>query len=351
MADSDNKTKQNADSVKAEVSLAEELQSIVSSLSGAETDAEAEKGLLRLKRLREEFGASPASVTARERAEELISRAEERVEKLRRYLAHKRRIQEGELMEKVAARREAESDVIGAVAASAAAAAAAAPSPVEDEKEAPEKTPEAAPAAKVPPAPAKQEPVRPVQEAPVQQEPAKEPPAPIGEEPKLPEHAWNRTYRLTAHMAASFTEDGKYFEKLRRSVKKAGPKLPAPNDHAAAEAYYKSVHGLNVRLVNIELKVRAIAEASKKNEPVSELFKTASNEIKGFMQDLKADRERQPEMQAEYERLFGGYAEKFASLPALKGGELLERCLTEQHHNAPEANRGEPQRVLARDDR
>ena len=69
------------------------------------------------------------------------------------------------------------------------------------------------------------------------------------------------------------------------------------------------------------------------------------------MRDFKAGREQTPEMEAEYERLFGGYAEKFASLPALKGGELLDRCLSEQRHGEPEADRGEPQRALGRDDR
>ena len=341
----DMKTGKDSGSAKALATLTEELKSIVSGLSGAASDAEAEHGLERLKRLREDFASSGAAPAAREKAEELIRKAEERVEKLRRFLAHRRRMQEGELMEKVAARREADSDVMGAIAASVA------PSPASGEKEAPEREPEREPSAEEIPASAEREPKRPMRKQPVNEEPVKEPPAPEKEEPKRPAYEWNRTYRLTAHMAASVMEDEKYFEKLRRAAVKQGPKLPAPADHASAEAYYKSVHALNVRLVNIELKVKAIAGASRNNEPVSGLFKTASNEIKAFMRDLNAGREKLPEMRSEYERLFGGYAEKFASLPALKGGELLERCLKEQRNNAPAENRAEPQMAPARDDR
>ena len=269
MAESDRETKQNTGSAKAEVSLAEELQSIVSELSGAGSDAEAEKGLERLKRLREELGSSSAASAARGKAEELLTRTEERVEMLRRYLARKRRLQEGELMEKVSEKRQAESEVIITIAESAAVAAAAPFPAQEEEKKAPKKAHEKARPKKEPPAPEKQEPAK---ETPREETPGDETPAPEKEETKRPEHAWSRTYRLTAHMAASVMEDGKYFEKLRRSAVAAGPKLPAPKDHAAAEAYYRSVHGLNVRLINIELKVeeraglRAVQDRLKRHK-------------------------------------------------------------------------------------
>ena len=152
-------------------------------------------------------------------------------------------------------------------------------------------------------------------------------------------------------MAASVTEDRKFFEKLRKSAVKPGKALPAPADHAQAEKHFRAVHGLNVRLINIELKIKAIAAAYKNNRPVSDLFLTASNEIKGFMRDYKARMDEMPDMSAEYERQFGGYAERFASLPAPKGGKLLARCLLEQRNEAPAACPDGAQRVLRRDDR
>ncbi|MBR6108564.1 MAG: hypothetical protein IKQ36_02395 [Clostridia bacterium] len=69
--------------------------------------------------------------------------------------------------------------------------------------------------------------------------------------------------------------------------------------------------------------------------------------MKNFMRELKACRHSLPEMNAEYERLFGGYAENFARLPLTKGSEILEKCHAERD---PAAAPDLPQRVIRRED-
>lgn len=104
------------------------------------------------------------------------------------------------------------------------------------------------------------------------------------------------------------------------------------NQVICAERHFKTVHSMNVKLVNIELKIRALAEAQRSGRPVAELFKSAATEIKGFMLGLKIAREQTPVMKEEYDRLFGGWAEKFAGMELTKGNELLNKCLSEQRH-------------------
>ena len=337
-----------AGSAKAEVSLSEELQSIASELIGAESDAEVEKGLARIRSLREKYSSAGAGAdAARQNAEALISMTEVNLEKLRRYLAYKRRLQEGESMEKIAVRREAETDIAPAVYAAAAAFVPALQGESGKPKEE-EKKPSAKAAAKeAAPSPAAAQVKE--QETP---KPAETPRPPAPEAKKPPAFKWSRSYLLTAHMAGSLLEDARYFEKLRRVALKPGQKLPAPTDHREAEAHFKAVHSMNVRLVNIELKVRAIAEAYKKQDPVSDLFKTASNEIKNFMRDLKENKTQRPGMSDEYERLFGGYADKFATFIPTKGEDILARCLNEQRNGMAAANEPEgPQAAVRRDER
>ena len=331
-----------ANSLKMQALLSEELQRVTARLAEAGSESDALDGLERLKRLSAELGASGCGADARREMEALIDRAEASLEKVLTVLARKRRLQEGDAMERIAARREAETDIMGTLKAAAETGACIPPggaSPASEE----EKTVEASP----PPAhgPAPNEPEKSPAADPDAND-AASPAPPVKEAPK-PE--WSRAYRIVAHMAASVTEDRKFFEKLRKSAVKPGKALPAPADHAQAEKHFRAVHGLNVRLINIELKIKAIAAAYKNNRPVSDLFLTASNEIKGFMRDYKARMDEMPDMCAEYERQFGGYAERFASLPAPKGGKLLARCLLEQRNEAPAACPDGAQRVLRRD--
>lgn len=343
------------DFLKAGVSLTEELQSIAAKLSGAESETDVERGLERLKRLREQFtergaifDSDPAASAARHKAEELIGHTEASLEKLRRYIVHKRRLQEGEAMNEIAARREAETGILGALGSSSSAgfetfkASAPTENAENDNKDKEAASPLGAGHAPVKPKSPRPESTKNVQTAQKRPSPAAQ---------KRPELEWSRTYRLAAHMAGSFIEDRQFFEKLRKGAVKPGNVLAAPRDHATAEAHFKAVHGLNVRLVNIELKAKAITEAYKNNSPVSGLFRTASNEISGFMRDLKARKEELPAMSDEYERLFGGYAEKFASTELTKGGGILDRCLAEQKKDdGPSMQPKGPQRVLSRND-
>ena len=306
-----------------EAELAEELRRITEELAGAESDAQVEKGLKRLNELEAKYADSGK---ADRRARELIALVREKLEKLREYTARKRRVQEGELMRKKAHREEAVS--VSAAAAAAAFAAASAAANAKDEAglkteplpDAPEAPAHAAEKAAPPQNGVKAKPAH-----------GKAGPARCGAE-------WNRAYRLTAHMAQSVLEDASYFEKLRKEAAGAGPRKVPPD--GCAESHFKTVHSMNVKLVNTELKIRALAQAYRDGRPVAELFKSASNEIKGFMQGLKNAKEQTPVMKEEYDRLFGGWAERFAGMELTKGGEMLEKCLSEQRHgSAPEARR------------
>lgn len=342
--------KPDSGAVKQEVSLAEELQSITAGLSGTESETEVSRGLDRLKELRARFaahrpGRDPAAAASIKRAEELIDRAEENLKKLRRYLAHKRRIQEGQLMRKGAEQRGAGPDPLGyALAASQALHPSKAERPGSAEQPASPKDGSAPLADILADAHADAHVDAPVDaHADAHAAGAALVPSHAPEAPEANDREWSRAQRLSAHMAASFAEDPKYFDRLRKDAVRNAKRIPAPHDNSAAEVHYRAVHSLNVRLMNIEMKIRALAKAAVSNRPVAELLQSSSNEIRGFMRELKARRAERPDMAAEYDRLFGGWAERFSSMPAAKGGEILGKCLSEQRSSeAPEADADNP---------
>ena len=392
-------------------SLVEVLQALAADMAKAESDAEAEAGLKRLRQIRTEFlGRETGAVNAaRRNAEALIAWLEARLEQLRQQLARKRRAQEGEVMEQIAKQREAEGpSLLPTELVEAVVHATTAKDPEEPTSSAPEKEPakpardgeekqppqkkqkkekkeetkqQEAPEAPKPEPPQQEVPQQepsqqeaPQQEAPQQEAPRQEAPqpeaprqeaprqedprpeAPRAARPKKPE--WSKAELLAAHLAASVREDPKFFEKLRRAAKRQGPKQPGPADDQKAEAHYRALHDLGKRLVNLELHAKAIAQAKERREPVSPLLKTAAKELKGFMRDFKANKEARPELAAEYDRRFGGYAEQFAAMKPEKGGELLDQCRAERQSRqaarepAPErqAEPEAPQLVLRRPD-
>ena len=170
-------------------------------------------------------------------------------------------------------------------------------------------------------------------------------PAQAGKEPE-----WKRFELLAAHLAASVREDKDFFEKLRKSVKAKGPRQKAPEDDQKAEAHFRAVHDLGKRLVNVELHTKTLAAAETGTE---RLLKTAARELKGFFKDLKAAEEALPEMAGEYERLFGGWAEKLSAIKPEKGGDILEKLRAGKQPQAEarqEAEAEAPQLVLRRNE-
>ena len=326
-------------------SLVEALQGLVNDMTRAATEADAQEGLKRLKELRIAFlgGAEGDLKSARRDAEALIAWVEQRLEQLREQLARKRRAQEGEAMEQIAREREAAgpsllpTELIDAVVHAT-------------ESKDPEAPTSSAPQA---------EPVR-EQEAPREKRKAAEKaaekkaekktekkaePAQAGKEPE-----WKRFELLAAHLAASVREDKDYFEKLRKSVKAKGPRQKAPADDQKAEAHFRTVHDLGKRLVNLELHTKSLAAAEAGTE---RLLKTAARELKGFFKDFKAAKEKLPEMAGEYERLFGGWAEKLSAIKPEKGGDILEKLRAGKQPQAEarqEAAADAPQLVLRRNE-
>lgn len=381
-------------------SLVEALQALCAKMSKAASELEAEEGLKELRAIRTGFlgGHNDAAEAARRDAEALIAWVELRLEQLRRQLARKRRAQEGEVMEKLAKQREAEgpsllpTELIEAVVRSTTEAekdesAAQTPKPTPARKKQsptkaePEKKPElrrpvkkpaetpepAEPAAKEnaakAPTPPEQKPEAPEAAA---EEKRSAPTEPLRKKIDRPRPApaqrpeWTKSERLAAHLAASLREDLRFFEKLRKAAGRNGPMQKAPEDEGAAERRDRTIHGLNRRLVNLELHARALARAEQTREPVSPLLRTAAKELTRFMREFKAAKEALPEMPGEIERRFGGWAELFAAMKPEKGGSLLAKCRTEREsapQAAPErpatvkaAEAEAPQLVLKRDD-
>lgn len=337
-------------------SLVEALQSLVLDMSKASKDSEVEEGLKRLKEIRGiHLGAGATDAqSARKQAEALIAWVEQRLEQLRQQLARKRRRQEGEAMEKIAKEREAAApsllptELIDAIVHS---------TESKDPEEATSSVTQREPA---PLPPEKKQPVgsKPVEKKTGRKEEQKE----KAEEEKKPAEPgkpvdWTRFELLAAHMAASVRANDKFFEKLRRTYKRKGPKLAAPEDNDAAQNYYRTVHDLNKRLVNMEMNARALAAADEKKDKLSPLLRTAAREIKLFQKELRAGKETMPAMAPELDRLFGGWAEGFARMKPELGADLLAKCAAERQlqpkreamaAKAPEPE--PPQLVLRRDE-
>ena len=324
----------DAASGRAAASLVDELRSLAESAAKAESEADVEYALARVRQLRSDFicddCTTESAETTHAMAAELIELTESRLEQLRSYLAYKRRVQEGEAMEKIARRRKAESLAVAATAAVAGAAAFIdAISPAKGEP-APERAEKAADDFPSPPAQDAAAPAKPSQnDRPAEASDAGDkPPVPNAQSEAEPKPS--RTYRLIAHMVGAFLEDPEYFKKLRADMQRGGRQVKAPVDNAAAESHFRTIHDLNVRLVNIEMSVRAIAANVKKNAPIAPLFATASRQISGFMRGVMNAMAEKPDMTSEYDRLFSGYTRRFSSIEPEKGADILAQCLAEQ---------------------
>ena len=337
-------------------SLVDALQALTEDMSRAESDADAEQGLQRLAKLREDFQSPDASETAlleeaRRSREALFDWVEERLRRLRRELEQKRRVQEGQFMEKLAREHEAaERTVLPGELIDAVIQIADVREPTEKRSsEAAKETKQKRQPRIAKPIPRKE----PDKKEPEEQkttgqstsEPEKTPALPElpaqSEQPK-----WSKYHRLAAHLAASVQADPHFFERLRRAARRPGRRMPAPQDAQTAEKYYRSIHDLNKRLINLELHARAIAEAAAGGAPVGRLTNTAAKELKGFLKDFKACRAQIPEMAEEYDRLFGGWAGKLAGMKPEKGERILQACAAERQAEVkpePEPQRAEPE--------
>lgn len=343
-------------------SLVDALQALTEDMSRAESDADAEQGLQRLAKIREDFQTPDEAETAlleeaRRNREALIDWVEERLRKLRRELAQKRRVQEGQLMEKITRQREAAErsvlpgELIDAVVRPVGARTQTDKKSVETEKETKKEQSQTAAILLPQKEPDGEKPA--AEKPPLQRRPETgQTPAPTATPAPAAQPEWSKYHRLAAHMAASVQADPHFFERLRRAARRPGRRMPAPEDPQTAEKYYRSVHDLNRRLVNLELHAKAIAEAHKNGAPVGRLTGTAAKEIKAFLQDYKTCKAQIPQMAEEYDRLFGGWAGKLAGMKPEKGEGILQACAAELPKEAkPEAapkapQRGEPEQPV-----
>lgn len=368
------------------LSLVEALQSLVSEMAKVSTEAEALQGLHRLRELRVEFLSGEGIQSVRRDAEALVSWVETRLEQLRKQLAKKQRMLEGEAMEKMARQREAEgpsllpAELIDAVVHSTNSKEPDLPKhsqPAPDsEKVKSGKQPgkvrdahssgrqkqqtlhtEDKPTDKqtgtaAAPSSAQEQPL-PGQQAPAGAgKPERKPAVAAKPEPER-KTEWSLYEKLMAHMTACLQEDPGYFDKLRRNAKRPGPRQNAPADDQKAEQHYRTVHDLGKRLVNLELHAKALAREPEQRQRIA-LLRAGAKELKCFLRDLKSAQEQLPEMAAEYKRLYGGYAEQFAAMKPEKGAALLtERkpAAAQEQQPAPRQEAAElPQLVLRRED-
>lgn len=356
-------------------SLVEVLQALAAEMAKASSEADAEVGLKQLRQIRADFlkqeDGNGEVHAARRNAEALIAWLEAKLEQLKLQLARKRRAQEGAVMEQLAQHREAEepsllpTELVDAVVHATdskdpeeiTSTAPVDEAPKEEkasaEKNSPEKKKEKTsdgatelstfaqakqePSTPVPTKqkpstsiPTKQEPSTPI---PTKRKSAETKPAqrkPIVEKPEFTKYEL-----LVAHLAASVGENPNYFEKLRKNAKRKGPVQKAPEEDRAAVVHYRTVHDLGKHLVNLELYAKAIAKAKSDKAPISALVKAAARELKGFLRDFKAAKEKFPEMAGDYERRFGGWTAQFASLKPEKGGAILDQCRAERQPQKP----------------
>ena len=376
-------------------SLVEVLQALAAEMAKASSEADAEVGLKQLRQIRADFlkqeDGNGEVNAARRNAEALIAWLEAKLEQLKLQLARKRHAQEGAVMEQLAQHREAEepsllpTELVDAVvhatdskdpeeitstapvdeAPKEEKASAEKNSPEKKKKKTSDGAPElstfaqAKPESSTPvptkqesstPVPTKQEPSTSI---PTKQEPST--PVPTKQEPSTPiptklksaetkpaqrkpiveKPEFTKYELLVAHLAASVGENPNYFEKLRKNAKRKGPMQKAPEEDRAAVVHYRTVHDLGKHLVNLELYAKAIAKAKSDKAPISALVNAAARELKGFLRDFKAAKEKFPEMAGDYERRFGGWTAQFASLKPEKGGAILDQCRAERQPQKP----------------
>lgn len=366
-------------------SLVEVLQALAAEMAKASSEADAEVGLKQLRQIRSDFlkqeDGNGEVHAARRNAEALIAWLEAKLEQLKLQLARKRRAQEGAVMEQLAQHREAEepsllpTELVDAVvhatdskdpeeitstapvdeAPKEEKASAEKNSPEKKKKKTSDGAPELSTFAQAKPesstpVPTKQEPSTPVPtkqkpstSIPTKQEPSTPIPTkrqsaetkPAQRKPIVEKPEFTKYELLVAHLAASVGENPNYFEKLRKNAKRKGPVQKAPEEDRAAVVHYRTVHDLGKHLVNLELYAKAIAKAKSDKAPISALVKAAARELKGFLRDFKAAKEKFPEMAGDYERRFGGWTAQFASLKPEKGGAILDQCRAERQPQKP----------------
>ena len=366
-------------------SLVEVLQALAAEMAKASSEADAEVGLKQLRQIRADFlkqeDGNGEVYAARRNAEALIAWLEAKLEQLKLQLARKRRAQEGAVMEQLAQHREAEepsllpTELVDAVvhatdskdpeeitstapvdeAPKEEKASAEKNSPEKKKKKTSDGAPELSTFAQAKPesstpVPTKQEPSTPVPtkqkpstSIPTKQEPSTPIPTkrksaetkPAQRKPIVEKPEFTKYELLVAHLAASVGENPNYFEKLRKNAKRKGPMQKAPEEDRAAVVHYRTVHDLGKHLVNLELYAKAIAKAKSDKAPISALVKAAARELKGFLRDFKAAKEKFPEMAGDYERRFGGWTAQFASLKPEKGGAILDQCRAERQPQKP----------------
>lgn len=372
---------------QAQLSLIEALQALMAKMAKASTEADARQGLEQLEQIRSSFrdgkGRKDSDTALAREAELMLARVEKLLRQLHRRLSKQRRVQEGEAMQTIAHQMESSlpsllpTELIDAVVHAT----------VEKEPDPPKTSAPASTAPEYPLKPRRQRkqhhrpadkkpPV--VQEKKAQNLPeatqeaakpleAKLDPQPPKAAPKPEEHSaanpnidpvvrpdppqkptekggWNHCERLVAHMAASLEEDPRFFEQLRDAAKRPEQRLPAPADDQDAETHYRLVHDLGKRLVNLELRAKALIEKDSA-APKLPLLRAGAREMKLFLRDLKTAKQTLPQMAGEYERLFGGYAEQFRQMQPDKGAALLEACSREA---SPERRPAQPAQEEAR---
>ena len=147
-------------------------------------------------------------------------------------------------------------------------------------------------------------------------------------------------FRVVAHMAASFQNDPKYFNRLERLSRRSGSAMEAVReDTMGTPAHERTVKKLRQRLVNYELKARALADAAANGRPVYDLTNSAVREANSFLCDFNEAKQAAPDRADSFERLYGGYALQMTGGIYDKGGELLARYETEKQAALDDAAR------------
>ena len=353
------KNRQNPQNPKnTGASLVEALQQLVADMTKAASVEEADEGLRRLKELRGVYLDVPSGTPqTRKDAEALIAWVQSRLEQLRELMIRKRRLMEGEVVKKLAQEREAAApSLLPTELIDAVVHFTDSREPEQSEASAPQPEPIGFAEGRKRSAGTKgREKKSERQKADAKAEPDGEP------KPAEPEKTgWTKFEKLAAHLAAETRENPQFFAKLRESNLRRGPSRKAPEDDRDAEKYFRTLHNLNRRLVNLELSNKAIAMADKKQEELYPLLRSNARELRAFLKELKTGKAEMPKMASELDRIFGGWAESFNGILPEKGQDILSKCAAERQakqkgkEQEPEAKhtreREAPQLVLKRDD-
>lgn len=353
------KNRQNPQNPKnTGASLVEALQQLVADMTKAASVEEADEGLRRLKELRGVYLDVPSGTPqTRKDAEALIAWVQSRLEQLRELMIRKRRLMEGEVVKKLAQEREAAApSLLPTELIDAVVRFTDSKEPEQSEASAPQPEPIGFAEGRKRSAGTKGR-----EKKSERQKAEAEAEADEATKPAEPEKTrWTKFEKLAAHLAAETRENPQFFAKLRESNLRRGPSRKAPEDDRDAEKYFRTLHNLNRRLVNLELSNKAIAMADKKQEELYPLLRSNARELRAFLKELKTGKAEMPKMASELDRIFGGWAESFNGILPEKGQDILSKCVAERQgkqkgkEQEPEAKHTReqeaPQLVLKRDD-